>query len=79
MEPRVNVYDGNGTLIRTIQAYQSAFRGGVHVATADVNGDSIPDTITAPGFGGGPVVRVWTRLERWRASSMPMTHYSAAA
>jgi hypothetical protein len=59
MEPRVNVYDGNGTLIRTIQAYQSAFRGGVHVATADVNGDSIPDTITAPGFGGGPVVRIW--------------------
>jgi len=59
MEPRVNVYDGAGTLIRSFGAYESSFRGGVHVVTTDVNGDDIPDTITAPGFGGGPVVRVW--------------------
>lgn len=57
--PLVNVYDGAGALIRVIQAYQSTFRGGVHVATADVNGDDIPDLITAPGFGGGPVIRIW--------------------
>src|SRR5205823_6602530 len=35
------------------------FRGGVHVATADVNGDGQDDVITAPGNGGGPLVRVW--------------------
>lgn len=57
--PFVNVYDAAGTLIRVIQAYQSSFRGGVHVATADVNGDDFPDLITAPGFGGGPVIRIW--------------------
>jgi hypothetical protein len=55
----VNVYDGAGTLIRSFDAYESSFRGGVHVVTTDVNGDQIPDTITAPGFGGGPVVRIW--------------------
>jgi len=57
--PFVNVYDAAGTLVRVIQAYQLPFRGGVHVATADINGDTIADLITAPGFGGGPVVRIW--------------------
>jgi hypothetical protein len=59
MEPLVKVYGTDGTLIRTIHAYESSFHGGVHGATADINGDAIPDTITAPGFGGGPLVRIW--------------------
>ena len=57
--PIVNVYDGNGTLIRSFFAYEQTFHGGVNVATADVTNDGVPDTITAPGFGGGPVVRIW--------------------
>jgi hypothetical protein len=40
-------------------AYEPAFHGGVHVAVADVTGDLVPDVITAPGNGGGPVVRIW--------------------
>jgi predicted outer membrane repeat protein len=59
MEPRVNVYNSAGALIRSFNAYESSFRGGVHVVTTDVNGDTVPDTITSPGLGGGPVVRVW--------------------
>src|SRR5205085_2652690 len=58
-EPRVNVYDAGGQLLRTFLAYPAAFRGGVHIATGDVTGDGIPDAVTAPGPGGGPVVRVW--------------------
>ncbi len=58
-EPLVNVYDGGGNLIRTFLAYPDEFRGGVHVATRDVTGDGVPDIVTAPGVGGGPVVRVW--------------------
>ncbi|MFO0810519.1 MAG: hypothetical protein U0746_17980 [Gemmataceae bacterium] len=57
--PVVNVYDATGGLVRTIVAYDSSFRGGVRVATGDVTGDGVPDTITAPGPGGGPVVRVF--------------------
>jgi autotransporter-associated beta strand protein len=57
--PNVNVYDGGGGLLRTIEAYESTFRGGVHVATGDVTGDGVPDVITAPGAGGGPLVRIW--------------------
>jgi autotransporter-associated beta strand protein len=57
--PIVNVYDGNGSLIRSFMAYETSFHGGVNVATADINNDGVPDVITAPGFGGGPLVRIW--------------------
>jgi hypothetical protein len=40
-------------------AYHPAFRGGVQVATGDVNADGVLDIITAPGAGGGPHIRVF--------------------
>ncbi|QIE54572.1 hypothetical protein G5B40_03440 [Pikeienuella piscinae] len=39
--------------------YQPDFTGGVHVAAGDVTGDGTFDTITSPGPGGGPHVRVF--------------------
>jgi hypothetical protein len=58
--PLVRVFDFiSGRTIANFQAYDGAFRGGVRVATGDVNGDGIADIITAPGFGGGPVIRVF--------------------
>jgi autotransporter-associated beta strand protein len=57
--PVVHVYDGSGSLVRSFFAYEQTFRGGVNVATADLNYDGVPETITAPGFGGGPVIRIW--------------------
>ena len=40
-------------------AYDAGFRGGVRVATGDVNRDGVPDIITAPGLGGGSRIRVF--------------------
>ena len=37
----------------------TAFRGGARVATADVNGDAMPDLVVGAGFGGGPRVAVF--------------------
>jgi hypothetical protein len=58
--PHVQVFDAaTGALLVGFFAYDPAFTGGVRVAAADVNGDGVPDVITAPGPGGGPHVRVF--------------------
>ena len=41
-------------------AYDPEFRGGLAVAGGDVDGDGVPDLVTAAGKGGGPHVRVFS-------------------
>ena len=59
--PRVEVY--HDILSRSpafdFFAYDPAFRGGARVSVADVNGDGVPDLITAPGKGMPPLIRVF--------------------
>lgn len=56
--PQVRVF--NGTVEKfSFLAYNVGFAGGVRVAVGDVNGDHVPDIITAPGPGGGPDVHVY--------------------
>lgn len=59
-EPRVWIYNPDGTLNRTFIAYDASFRGGVRVAMADVNGDGDIDIITAAGAGGGPHIKIFS-------------------
>lgn len=59
-DPVVKVFDSRtGGEVRSFFAYEASFRGGVRVATGDVNGDGHADIITAPGSGGGPHVKVF--------------------
>jgi hypothetical protein len=59
--PLVNVYDGaSGRLIRSFYAYSPAFHGGATVAAADVNDDGHADIITGTGFGGVPLVNIFS-------------------
>jgi len=70
--PQVKVFDGR-TLLESISfdAYESTFTGGVHVATADMNGDGFLEIITSPGVGGGPNVSIFA------ANGMPISSFFA--
>ncbi len=58
--PVVKVFSGlDGALHTQFMAYDTFFNGGVRVAVGDINGDSIPDIVTAPGKGRQPQVRVF--------------------
>lgn len=58
--PHVRVFDAaTGGLLTEFMAYDQAFRGGITVATGDVNGDTRMDIITGAGPGGGPHVQAF--------------------
>jgi hypothetical protein len=59
--PQVNVYDPTTLQLRFgFMAYDNSFAGGVRIAIGQVNPtDSTPSIITAPGAGGGSLVKVW--------------------
>ena len=58
--PHVKAFDGDsGGAIASFFAYPSTFRGGVNVATGDINGDGLADIVTGAGPGGGPHVKAF--------------------
>jgi hypothetical protein len=62
--PHIKVFDGNNAmLVRSFFAYDPAFRGGVFVATGDVNGDGRTDIITGPGQGGGAHIKTFSGVD----------------
>ncbi|OWK43205.1 hypothetical protein FRUB_02804 [Fimbriiglobus ruber] len=59
--PTVRVFDyATGAEVFRFDAYEPTYTGGVRVAIGDVNGDGIPDIVTATGVGGGPRIRVFS-------------------
>ncbi|MFC1663190.1 L,D-transpeptidase family protein [Patescibacteria group bacterium] len=57
--PNVQVYSRRGNRLFNFMAYDERFRGGVNIATGDVDGDGIDEIITAPEFGGGPHIKIF--------------------
>lgn len=61
--PHVRAFSGQtGKVLNEFFAYPVTFTGGVNVAAGDINGDSVPEIITGPGMGGGPLLRIWEGL-----------------
>src|SRR5262249_55611865 len=49
----------DASFLGALRPYPFAFKGGIHVAAADVNNDSYADIITGVGAGGGPNVKIF--------------------
>ena len=62
--PYVRIYEKDGTLLSEFLAYAEGFRGGVHIASGDVNNDGRDEIIVGAGSGGGPHVRVFDMAGR---------------
>ena len=59
-KPTVKVVDADtGALITSFQAYEATYKEGVRVAVGDINGDGIPEIITAPGHNHTALIEVW--------------------
>jgi FG-GAP-like repeat len=66
-----------GNILFDIQPYETTFHGAVRVATGDINGDGIPDIITAPGPGRIATVKVFdgwdgSEIKSFNAYPAPM-------
>ncbi|PIT90782.1 MAG: hypothetical protein COU22_00280 [Candidatus Komeilibacteria bacterium CG10_big_fil_rev_8_21_14_0_10_41_13] len=60
-EPKVMIYTLSGQKISEFLAYEKSFRGGLEVASADLDGDGQAEIITAAGQSGGPHVRIFSQ------------------
>jgi hypothetical protein len=76
--PLVTITFPNGTYT-SFFAYDSAFKGGVRVAAADVNGDGNLDIVTGAGAGGGPNVKVFQVNELSGAVSLQTSFFAFSA
>jgi FG-GAP-like repeat/FG-GAP repeat len=65
-----------GTRLNHFLAFDSSFRGGVSVATGDVNGDGHAEIVAGTGSGPSSEVRVFDRAARLLHSFSPFGAYN---
>ena len=58
-ESQIKISEKNGQILNDFFAYHPDFRGGVNVASGDIDGDGIDEIITGAGNGGGPQIRIF--------------------
>jgi lipoprotein-anchoring transpeptidase ErfK/SrfK len=60
--PHIRIFNNYGEPIDNggFFAYDANFRGGVHLACGDLEGDERAELVTLPAQSGGPHVRIWS-------------------
>lgn len=58
--PRVTIYQADGSIVQTFPVFGSKEKGGLTVATGDVNADGVDEIVVGSGPGQSPEVRVYT-------------------
>lgn len=56
--PEVKIFNSDGGVLRNLMVYPENFRGGVSMATCDIDGNGKDEIIVGPGPGGGPHVQI---------------------
>ncbi|MEK7189066.1 MAG: S8 family serine peptidase, partial [Patescibacteria group bacterium] len=56
--PQVRIFDQRGNVKGQFFAYDSKFRGGVHVTAADFDGDGVDEIVTSAGAGLSSEVKI---------------------
>ncbi|MBU0707416.1 FG-GAP repeat protein [Patescibacteria group bacterium] len=56
--PQVRIFDAEGNVKNQFFAYAESYRGGLTVATGDVDGDGTNELVVAPASNAGPQIRV---------------------
>jgi subtilisin family serine protease len=59
--PEIKIFSKEGRLLRSFLAYPATFKGGVNITIADVRDDGYREIITAPGKGGIPQIKIFSR------------------
>ena len=71
--PAVGIFDGKtGYRISSFYAYGTGFKGGVSVATGDLDGSGFNSLVTGAGPGGGPHVKSWRNSMFYENGSTPI-------
>ncbi len=57
--PHIRIFNIEGQPISQFFSFQESFRGGINVATGDINGDGISEIIVGAGKGAEPIVKIF--------------------
>lgn len=71
--PVVAIFDGKtGNPMTRFFAYDAGFRGGVTVATGDIDGSGFESLVTGPGAGGSAQIRTWQNNHFYKIGETPI-------
>ncbi|MDO8668386.1 MAG: S8 family serine peptidase [bacterium] len=59
LESLIKITDQDGLVLKEFLAFDKKFKGGVSLASGDINGDGLEEIIAAAGPGGGPHIKIF--------------------